>query len=85
MRIAIGVDFNGCNYRGWQTQQTGVRSVQETLEQAIARVANHPVTVHGAGRTDAGDPRARAARQNAEKTRNDEPLLLMTVQGSCSK
>lgn len=54
MRIAIGVDFNGRNYRGWQTQQPGVRSVQETLESAIARVANHPVTVHGAGRTDAG-------------------------------
>jgi tRNA pseudouridine38-40 synthase len=54
MRIAIGVDFNGRNYRGWQTQQAGVKSVQETLEQAITRVANHPVTVHGAGRTDAG-------------------------------
>lgn len=54
MRIAIGVDFNGQHYRGWQTQQPGVKSVQETLEKAIAQVANHPVIVHGAGRTDAG-------------------------------
>ncbi len=36
-----------------KTQQAGVISVQETLEQAISRVANHPVAVHGAGRTDA--------------------------------
>lgn len=54
MRYAIGIDFNGRGYRGWQTQQPGVKSVQETLEKAIARVANHPVAVIAAGRTDAG-------------------------------
>lgn len=54
MRLAIGVDFNGAAYRGWQTQQAGVRSVQETLETAISTVAAQAVTVTGAGRTDAG-------------------------------
>lgn len=54
MRLAIGVDFNGGAYRGWQTQQAGVRSVQETLEKAISHVADQAVTVIGAGRTDAG-------------------------------
>lgn len=54
MRLAIGLDFNGRAYRGWQTQQPGVKSVQETLERAIAHVADHPVTVIAAGRTDAG-------------------------------
>lgn len=54
MRFAIGVDFNGAAYRGWQTQQPGVRSVQETLEKAISSVANQAVTVIAAGRTDAG-------------------------------
>ncbi|MDF2445643.1 MAG: tRNA pseudouridine(38-40) synthase TruA [Moraxellaceae bacterium] len=54
MRYAIGVDFNGRGYRGWQTQQPGVASVQETLEKAIAKVADHAVTVIAAGRTDAG-------------------------------
>lgn len=54
MRLAIGIDFNGGAYRGWQTQQTGVRSVQETLEKAISIVADQPVAVIGAGRTDAG-------------------------------
>lgn len=53
-RWAIGVEFDGRAFRGWQTQQPGVISVQETLETAISRVANHPVVVHGAGRTDAG-------------------------------
>lgn len=54
MRIALGLDFNGSHYRGWQTQQDGVKSVQSTLEAAIAKVANHPVILHAAGRTDAG-------------------------------
>lgn len=53
-RHAIGVEFDGRAFRGWQTQQPGVVSVQETLEQAIGKVANHPVIVHAAGRTDAG-------------------------------
>lgn len=53
-RYALGIEFNGVNYRGWQTQQAGIASVQHTLELALSRVANHPVIVHAAGRTDAG-------------------------------
>ncbi len=54
MRFAIGIDYDGSNYRGWQTQQEGVPSVQLTLETALSRIANHPIQVHAAGRTDAG-------------------------------
>ncbi|TCB33402.1 tRNA pseudouridine(38-40) synthase TruA [Acinetobacter sp. ANC 4635] len=53
-RYAIGIEFCGTAYRGWQTQQAGVASVQETLERVLSKIANHPVIVHGAGRTDAG-------------------------------
>ena len=53
-RIALGVEYDGRFYRGWQTQQAGVRTVQETLERALSNVANHPVSVVCAGRTDAG-------------------------------
>lgn len=53
-RYAIGIEFCGTHYRGWQTQQTGVISVQETLERALGKVANHKIDLHGAGRTDAG-------------------------------
>lgn len=53
-RYAIGIEFCGTHYRGWQTQQAGVVSVQETLEQVLSKVANHSIILHGAGRTDAG-------------------------------
>lgn len=53
-RIALGIEYNGNAYRGWQTQEPGIKTVQETLERALAKVANHPVLVVCAGRTDAG-------------------------------
>lgn len=53
MRIALGVEYNGGQYRGWQAQE-GEQTVQACLQQAITRVADHPVQVTCAGRTDAG-------------------------------
>ncbi len=53
MRIAICVEYDGSRFCGWQVQ-TGQPSVQEHLETAISAVADHEVTIHGAGRTDAG-------------------------------
>jgi tRNA pseudouridine38-40 synthase len=52
-RIAMGVEYDGTGFHGWQTQDR-VRTVQATLESAIAAVADHPIVVHCAGRTDAG-------------------------------
>jgi tRNA pseudouridine38-40 synthase len=45
--------YDGTDYHGWQIQ-IGARTVQETLESALARLAKHPVRVTGASRTDAG-------------------------------
>ncbi|KUM33965.1 pseudouridine synthase [Pseudomonas sp. EpS/L25] len=53
-RIALGVEYKGARYRGWQRQQPGVRSVQETLEAALSKVAAAPISLSCAGRTDAG-------------------------------
>lgn len=53
MRIAAGVEYDGSDFCGWQSQR-GVRTVQECVEQAISRVADHPVRVVCAGRTDTG-------------------------------
>jgi tRNA pseudouridine38-40 synthase len=53
MRIAMGVEYDGSQFHGWQIQ-VGARSVQEVLEQALSKVANHPVRVQCAGRTDTG-------------------------------
>lgn len=52
-RVALVVQYRGTQFHGWQRQPLR-RTVQEELETAIAEVLNHPVTVHGAGRTDAG-------------------------------
>jgi tRNA pseudouridine38-40 synthase len=54
MRIALGIEYDGSAFHGWQTQQQGVRTVQEELEQALAKVAAAPVRVQCAGRTDTG-------------------------------
>ena len=52
-KIALGLEYDGTDYAGWQAQ-ANARSVQSALEHAAAAVADHPVTLHGAGRTDAG-------------------------------
>ena len=52
-RIALGLEYDGTEFCGWQRQPAG-RSVQGCLEEALTRVADHPVTVYCAGRTDAG-------------------------------
>ncbi len=52
-RIAFGLEYDGSRYRGWQTQAHAV-SVQAELEKALSFVADHPITVTSAGRTDAG-------------------------------
>ena len=54
MRIALGIEYDGSAFRGWQAQEDGVRTVQHALETALTRIADRPVTVVCAGRTDAG-------------------------------
>jgi tRNA pseudouridine38-40 synthase len=53
MRIALGIEYDGAAYYGWQRQKD-VMSVQQKLEEALSLIANHPVTVNCAGRTDSG-------------------------------
>lgn len=51
--IALKLMYVGTAYHGWQIQNNAA-TVQETLEQAVAKVVKHPVRFTGAGRTDAG-------------------------------
>lgn len=53
MRIALGIEYDGSRYYGWQRQRE-VPSVQRELEQVISSVADEPVELVCAGRTDAG-------------------------------
>jgi tRNA pseudouridine38-40 synthase len=52
-RIAIGLEYVGTAFAGWQTQDD-VRTVQAVLERSLARIADRPIAVVCAGRTDAG-------------------------------
>lgn len=53
MRLAVGIEYDGSGFNGWQFQNNGV-SVQEKVEYALGFVADHPVRVVCAGRTDTG-------------------------------
>ncbi len=53
-RIALGIEYNGSLFSGYQMQTKGSRTVQEELEKALSKVANEPVRLTCAGRTDTG-------------------------------
>jgi len=53
MRIALAVEYDGSPFCGWQIQPH-CHSVQEELEQALSCIANEPISVSCAGRTDTG-------------------------------
>ena len=52
-RYRLTIEYDGTGFAGWQRQANGL-SVQEALETAVTRFCGERVTVHGAGRTDAG-------------------------------
>jgi len=54
MKIALGVEYLGTHFHGWQIQKSGLRTVQGVVEHALSKIANHPVRVFCSGRTDAG-------------------------------
>jgi tRNA pseudouridine38-40 synthase len=75
-RIAVGIQYDGSRYRGWQVQQ-GVSSLQATLQAALARVADAPVALICAGRTDTGvHARAQVAHFDTDAVRSPRAWLL---------
>jgi tRNA pseudouridine38-40 synthase len=55
-RVACRIEYDGNAYNGWQSQPVGHNSttVQDVLETALAQIAQQPIRVHCAGRTDSG-------------------------------
>ncbi|MEN8189137.1 MAG: tRNA pseudouridine(38-40) synthase TruA [Thermodesulfobacteriota bacterium] len=51
--IRLTIAYDGSGYCGWQRQKNGL-SVQEELERVLTTICNEEITLHGAGRTDAG-------------------------------
>lgn len=81
MRIALGIEYDGTDFSGWQRLSQG-RSVQGDVEAALSFVADHPVHVTCAGRTDAGvHARCQVVHFDSESTRTDRAW----VQGANSR
>ncbi len=53
MKIVLGIEYNGCNYYGWQRQSISP-TIQQTLETALSTIANESIRIYCAGRTDTG-------------------------------
>lgn len=51
--VALGIEYLGTHYCGWQ-RQSHAKSVQETLEKVLSTIADEPIQVNCAGRTDTG-------------------------------
>jgi tRNA pseudouridine38-40 synthase len=64
MRLLFTLQYLGTRYGGWQLQANAA-SVQQVLEETLARMFGQPIRVHGAGRTDAG-VHAEAQRAHAD-------------------
>ena len=53
MRIALGIEYDGNGFHGWQRQSV-LSTVQSSLEDALSTIADEPIELFCAGRTDAG-------------------------------
>lgn len=54
MRVALGIEYDGSAFHGWQRQPHHAHTIQEYLEKALSEIANSPIATICAGRTDAG-------------------------------
>ena len=73
-RFRLTVEYDGRPFMGWQRQAHGP-SVQQAIEEAIASVTGEDVTLHAAGRTDAG-VHGLAMAAHADITRAITPFRL---------
>ncbi|HXY97107.1 MAG TPA: tRNA pseudouridine(38-40) synthase TruA [Steroidobacteraceae bacterium] len=75
-RIAVGIEYDGSAFAGWQSQQS-VRTVQQVLEKALGAIAAEPVSLVAAGRTDAGvHARAQVAHFDTHAERSARSWIL---------
>ena len=53
-RYSAQVEYDGTNYCGFQRQRSGFSTIQGELERVLTNLAQQPVSITGAGRTDSG-------------------------------
>ncbi len=76
MRIALGIEYDGTDFLGWQRLSHG-STVQGVVEEALSFVADHAVAVTCAGRTDSGvHARCQVAHFDSEAVRSERSWLL---------
>ncbi len=76
MRYALGLEYDGSGYLGWQSQKQEP-TIQGCLEHAVARVADHEVGIICCGRTDTGvHARCQVAHFDSNAERNERSWLL---------
>ncbi len=51
--IKLVISYDGTNYCGWQKQRNGI-TIQEEIEKCLSTMTTETISLHGAGRTDAG-------------------------------
>lgn len=54
MRLRLDIAYDGTDFHGWARQKDGIRTVQQTIEEALSLVLRDDITLTVAGRTDAG-------------------------------
>jgi len=75
------LSYRGAGFHGWQIQPND-NSVQQTIEQAMATVLRHPVSITGAGRTDTGvNARMMVAHFDVDTPIADTALLVRSING----
>ena len=78
MRIAAGIEYDGSDFHGWESQPRQ-RTVQSEVERALSSVANHAVSVFCAGRTDSGvHANGQVAHFDSDAIRSKRAWLLGT-------
>ena len=76
MRYALGIEYDGSEFLGWQRNHESA-TVQGAVEEALSFVANHPVEVICAGRTDAGVHAAcQVVHFDSEAARNERAWMM---------
>lgn len=76
MRYAIGLEYDGSEFLGWQIQRQEP-TVQSCVERAVARVADHEARVTCCGRTDAGvHALAQVAHFDSDADRSERSWIL---------
>ncbi|MEN9654650.1 MAG: tRNA pseudouridine synthase [Chlamydiota bacterium] len=76
MRYKLTIAYDGTRYAGWQVQATGL-AIQPQIQTALATILGHPLSLTGAGRTDAGvHALGQTAHFDTHKTFETKRLIL---------